>query len=195
MSAAPNPNCAQSPVKFYVITSPCVGKTRTTRRFPQYGDLLLIDHNDLTARMLQDGEITIKNSEADKARAFLVYLESLNRPACLLGCYMPDHPGHYPSVRFVGVILPKSLHYWYTLKRRIRSTLARIWDGVPILDSFRPTDPWQRWRNTAAHRDRVRAFVHHHQLPMFPTLGDALSRLRHLQESWNTPSRGTGTRS
>ena len=168
-------------MKAYIITSPCAGKTRIARRLPTYCGITILDHNDLTASMLEQGRISIQSSENDKAEILLNYLDSLKYSACILGTYMPDNPAHHPNIQFIGVVLPESTHYLYTYKRRIRSTLVRIHDGIPILKCLEPTDRWEKWTNTAIHREKVISYVAQHELPLFRSLSDALESLKFQQ--------------
>jgi hypothetical protein len=165
-------------MKAYIITSPCAGKTRIANRLPNYCGITILDHNNLMATMFDQGTISVQSSELDKAEVLLSYLESLEFPACILGAYMPDDPANYPNIRFIGVVLPKPIHYLYTTKRRIRSTLARVHDGVPVLKSLEPTDRWDMWVNTAKHREKVISYVAKHKLPLFASIQNALDSLK-----------------
>ena len=179
-------------MKAYIITSPCAGKTRLAHRLPTNGGITILDHNDLTASMLDQGKISVQSSEHDKAEILLNHLDSLKYSACILGTYMPDDPAHYPNIQFISVVLPVSIHFLYTCKRRIRSTLVRIHDGVPILESLEPTDRWDKWVNTAIHREKVRSYAVQHKLPLFHNLRDALDSLK-LQQSDNSATTGKDT--
>jgi len=169
-------------MKTYIITSPCTGKTRTASRFHSYGGITILDHNDLMESMFEQNMISVQSSELEKAEVLLNHLDSLKYPTCILGAYMPENPSHYPNIQIIGVVLPRLIHYLYTSKRRIRSTLSRLYSGVPILESMEPTDRWEKWTNTAAHRNKVISYSAQHKLPLFGSLHDALDSLKYQED-------------
>jgi hypothetical protein len=164
-------------MKAYIITSPCSGKTATARHYSHHDGLVIFDHNDLTEMFFDREQITIQSTENEKAELLLSYLDAQLFPSCILGSYMPTNPTLHPEIKIIIVIIPKHIHYFYTLKRRVRSILGRIHEGIPLTKCIIPTDRWDEWQNTSAHRDQVKSYATKHNLPVYRSLQDAITTL------------------
>jgi len=161
-------------IKAYIITTPCAGKTYIKKKFPKYRGITLIDHNDLSLQLINDGLVSKYTPERERTDFMIKHLRTLDCDACILGAYLPDNPSHYPDVLFRCVVLNKYLHHALTLKRRVRTIMSNILNRAPIGTWLRSHDKWEYYSNTSNYRNKVIFFAKKFNISIYATILSAL---------------------